>query len=287
MKKYTSLGELLIDYRNLNDVSQSDLAGLLDVDVRSVIRWEKDETLVKSEKEKDLVEQTFMPYQVIRNLNAAVPIPVFYDFKIRKYSTSEISIGLPDAAIFKAHIDAVSPMIHLVTENREQNIKNILHYHRYLYKTDTPVSGNLILEASKLLPELNLVLYDQASYYAGHCIVFPIKRHAYEKLRNRKMLEGELKVSDLANYKTEEDPVFYAYSIYGDCNENIHYMLNSLFVFLKERPKHTLAGLAARPDGGRLFEDLGMQKLWTDSSDHSENEFVPVFMEGKIEGQLD
>lgn len=287
MKQYYSLGELLIDYRNLNEVSQSELAAMLDVDVRSVIRWEKNETLVKSEKEKDLVEQTFIPYQVIRNLNAAVPIPVYFDFKIRKYSISEISIGLPDTAIFKAHLDAVSPMTRCVTENPEQNIKNILHYHRYLYKTDVPVTGQLILEAAKILPELNLVLYDQAGYYAGHCVVLPIKRHAYEKLRGRKMPEGELRATDLANFKTEEQPIFYGYSIYGDCNENMHYMLNPLLVFLKKHSKHTIASLVARPDGEKLLEDLGMKVLWTDTSNRSINEFLPVFMEGKLEGQLD
>lgn len=273
----------------LNDVSQSDLAAMLDVDVRSVIRWEKNETLVKSDKEKDLVEQTFIPYQVIRNLNAAVPLPIFYDFKIRKYSSSEISIGLPDATAFKTHLEAVSPMIHPIADNPEKNIKNIVHFHRYLYKTDKPVQGKLIDEAAKLLPDLNLVLYDQAGYYAGHCVVFPIKRDAYEQLRSRKKLEGELNVNDLVNYKTADQPILYGYSIYGDCNENMHYMLNPLFAFLKENPTLWLAGLASRPDGVRLFEDLGLRKVWVDPPQYSDNdyEFCPVFMEGNIVGHLD
>ena len=69
MKKYYNLGELLIDYRHFNGVSQSEVASQLDVDIRTVIRWEKGESLLNPEKEKALADITFIPYQVIRNSN--------------------------------------------------------------------------------------------------------------------------------------------------------------------------------------------------------------------------
>ena len=64
MKKYNSLGELLIDFRKENDLSQSDFAAQMNVDVRTVQRWEKDETLIKPEKEKALADDTLLPYHV-------------------------------------------------------------------------------------------------------------------------------------------------------------------------------------------------------------------------------
>jgi len=70
MKKYTSLGTLLIDFRAYKNMSQAELASKFDVDIRTIIRWEKNETLLKSDKEEDMVDITFIPYQVIRNLNA-------------------------------------------------------------------------------------------------------------------------------------------------------------------------------------------------------------------------
>ena len=80
MKKYSSIGELLIDYRTLNNISQIELASKFDLDVRTIQRWEKNITLLKADKEEEMVDVTFIPYQVIRNLNAPVSIPTFYDF---------------------------------------------------------------------------------------------------------------------------------------------------------------------------------------------------------------
>jgi transcriptional regulator with XRE-family HTH domain len=95
MKKYETLGDLLIDFRSFNTLSQSELASQFDVDIRSVIRWEKDESLLSSAKEKAMTLITFRPYQVIRNLNMSNQIPTFYDFDLRKYSLSAISSDLP------------------------------------------------------------------------------------------------------------------------------------------------------------------------------------------------
>ena len=65
MKKYSSIGELLIDYRTLNNISQIELASKFDLDVRTIQRWEKNITLLKADKEEEMVDITFIPYQVI------------------------------------------------------------------------------------------------------------------------------------------------------------------------------------------------------------------------------
>jgi hypothetical protein len=44
-----------------------------------VIRWEKNETLIKTEKEKFFTENLGIPHQVMRNLNTDNPILVFHD----------------------------------------------------------------------------------------------------------------------------------------------------------------------------------------------------------------
>ena len=55
MKIYNSIGDLFIDYRSFNKLSQSDFAHIINVDLRTVQRWEKNLTLIKSEKEEDIV----------------------------------------------------------------------------------------------------------------------------------------------------------------------------------------------------------------------------------------
>ncbi len=61
MKKYSSLGQLLLDYRKVYAVSQIDLAAQFGVDIRTIIRWEKNETLLKPDKEEEMVDITFIP----------------------------------------------------------------------------------------------------------------------------------------------------------------------------------------------------------------------------------
>ena len=83
MKRYYLFSELLIDYRKYYKLSQLDFANKLQVDLRTIQRWEKDLTLISADKEEDFVLETLIPYQLVRNLNAKVPIPTFYDFKHR------------------------------------------------------------------------------------------------------------------------------------------------------------------------------------------------------------
>ncbi len=52
MKKYQGLGELLKDYRIYHSISQAELAAHFDVDIRSVSRWKKNESLLSTDKEE-------------------------------------------------------------------------------------------------------------------------------------------------------------------------------------------------------------------------------------------
>lgn len=223
MKKYYSLGELLIDYRELNNISQADFAANLNVDVRSVQRWEREDTIVKSEKEDDIVTETLLPYQLIRNLNAAVVIPTFYDFSIRKYSLTEMSNELPDAKWFNFEFKNVADNV------RDIDFKFDFKYLKRYIEFLKIIPNNLekvIEESIKLLPELNKIITDDAGYYSGHTIIFPISKIAFERLKNKEITDEQLTVKDLVNYKTTDTPFFYLYDNTADCNTNIYYLIN-------------------------------------------------------------
>lgn len=265
MKKYKTLGSLLIDFRVSQNISQSDLAAQFDVDIRSVIRWEKNESLLSSDKEKSMVEITFIPYQVIRNLNTANQIPTFYDFSIRKYSLSTISSDdLPDADWIKSRIDYNTDRIH-----RLNTSVDLPHIMRFIKLQKNPLKTrdtDVITEACKRLPELNLTIFDQSGYYSGHCIYFPIHMETYLKIRNREMHEDELETKHLIHHHQCEKPVFYCYSITADCNENFFYTLGAILKFFKELPNknylHTL--LTTRHDAHVMSEQLELKTVWED-----------------------
>jgi len=177
MKKYFSLGQLLIDYREIFGISQADLAAMADVDVRTVQRWEKDDTLVKPDKEEELVRATFLPHQLIRNLNASRPIPTYYDFSLRKYSLSDMDKDLPEAHWVRERIHIPSARVR--TLRPEPDLENVLQYLKYRNKERHILRTSVLKEAVRLLPGLNLYVTDELGFYSGHSLVLPLKEESY------------------------------------------------------------------------------------------------------------
>jgi len=264
VKKYTSIGELLSDYRENYKMSQVDFAANLNVDVRTITRWETNKTLIKSEKEKDLVIETLLPYQLVRNLNAVVPIETYYDFRIRKYSLAPLTNELPNAFWLSEKINELTYRISTI--EKEIDFDHIIKDIQFQKHSPKIIDKRLIQEAIKLLPELNLIVTDKSGYYAGHSIVFPINSSTFEKLKNKDISEEELKISDLVNYKSKENPIFYNYDITADCNDNIFYLAHHYFrFFLKLQNKnYTFCSFTIRHDSFKLNEQLGLELVWED-----------------------
>ncbi|MCH4551773.1 helix-turn-helix domain-containing protein [Aestuariibaculum lutulentum] len=285
MKKYNSIGELFTDYREFYNLSQSDFASELNVDLRTVQRWEKDLTLIKSEKEEDIVLNTLMPYQLIHNLNAAVPIPTFYDFKTRKYSLSAQTNDLPKLEWYLDQINVVSN--NLRTIDFDFDIKYLEHFIDSQKKDDTFLNHELIKEAIRLLPELNFVFTGKSGYYAGHSIVLPLKKETYLKLKNKEINVKQLRSNDLTNYKNLEQPIFFRYDITGDCNDSLFYVMAQFFRFFKniENKNYIMSSYTERDDTYDLNLQIGFNILWEDKELQNELnlDHPPRFMEGSFE----
>ncbi len=269
MKNYTQLGELLTDYRAYNNLSQATFAAKMDVDVRTISRWEMNQSLVKPGKEKMLAEVTFIPYQVIRNLNALVPIPTFYDFALRKYALSERSNKLPPPTWIKEHMEHTSPRIRSI--NTPADREQILKYIRYHDHETKQLNPQIIEEAAKLRPELNLIIFDEAGYYAGHSVILPIKPEIYQKLKTREIKENQLSIDDLAHFIPDDHLFFHALEITADCNENIFYLLGALLRFFAglKQNNYTFSSITARHDSRNFNEQMGLKLIW---EDHPEQE---------------
>jgi transcriptional regulator with XRE-family HTH domain len=284
MKKYRSLGELLIDHRKVHSLSQSDFAAGLNVDIRTVIRWEKDETLVKPDKEEELAEVTFIPYQVIRNLNATVTIPTYYDFRIRKYSMAEISNELPETEWLKSQIE--NPIHRIRKIEMQSDFDSILRYAQFQHMLKKPLNRELIRKAVEMLPQVNVIIVDDTGYYSGHCVVFSISYQTYTQLKNHERLEGDLTISDLTDFRKEAKPVFHFYDVTADCNENIFYMAGAVLKFFKElqQTDYVVTSLTHRYDSYALNKHLGLNLVWMDekTTDSLGTETQARFYEGNF-----
>lgn len=280
MKKYNSISELLIDYRQFNSLSQLDLAALLDVDVRSVIRWEKKDTLIKADKEKDFVVALNIPYQVIRNLNTEQPIPLYFDLQKRIYSLSSLMVRADNAAWYKSDLPVEDERIRNIHEDSDAVFVNeIQHLDRNL----KPVKEELIKEAARILPKLNMVLLDQSDFYAGHIVILPLKFASYQKLRDRELEEGSLSKADLSSSPTEVPRVFFFYSVYADSIPNSYFLVNRALAYFKEKKfaHYIVAGITHRQYHVTYFKEMGLQVVWEEGvSDDSEG---ATFLEGNLD----
>ena len=283
MKQYFSIGALLVDYRNDRDLSQLDLASLINVDIRTVQRWEKDITLIHPEKEKELAEVTLLPYQLLRNLNAAIPIPTYYDFRIRKYSLTELNNELPDAQWLKDRVKEFSDRIRTIDI---QTDLSVLRKDLLLQKNNTePISRSVLSRAVELVPEVNLIIMDDFGNYSGHCIVLPLKKEAYVRLRSQEMKDTDITIEDLANYKTMDKPYFFNYDITADCNDNIYYLAHEYLNFYKNiKSPYEFCSYTMRYDSYLINEQLGLELIWKNpvQKDGLGLEYHPRFYSGNF-----
>ena len=287
MKKYNSIGELLIDFRKTSNMSQAAFAVRLDVDIRTIQRWENGATLIKPDKEDDIVTETLLPYQLVRNLNASVPIPTYYDFSLRKYSLSKLTNKLPDAKWFRESINIATQRIR--TFDYESDIDYIVKYMQF-HKQITKQLKEVIRESSRLLPEMNLIITDDSGYYSGHSLIFPIKTEVYEKLKNREMAENDLSVNDLVFHEKLERPLFFGFDITADSNDNMFYLISQLLRFVRDKPNqnYLFCSMPLRHDSFDLNRQVGLEIIWEGEKGKNEYglEVAPRFQEGNFQNFL-
>jgi transcriptional regulator with XRE-family HTH domain len=284
MKKYLSIAELLNDYRTYYQISQIDLAAMLDVDVRTIIRWEKNESLINQEKEKSIVEILGIPHQVIRNLNTEKPIPIYFDLFRRVYSHTRLSqkVLISCEMLLDSSIDTDRFLL----ISKESDIEFVTYIQK-LNKNNKPLKAELIKKAAKILPELNVALYGQSGFYSGHITVLPLKYDIYLKIRNHEIKESDLKTSDLDIDLTENPLVFYYYSVYADSAENYYYILNRLLTFFQRNKfkNYIFAGISYRKPKIEFLLEIGLDNIWEEPIEEDGKDMASL-MEGNFDEYL-
>lgn len=164
------------------------------------------------------------------------------------------------------------------------DIKHIIKFIGWQKADKNYVNINLIKEAIKLLPEINLVFTGKSGYYAGHCIVLPLKEKTYLKLKHKEITNKDLRAEDLVNYRLVERPNFYRYDITGDCNDTIFYVMAQFFRFFKglKNENYFFGGYTERDDNYDLNLQIGLKVVWEDKTLQQKLDlyFPPRFLEG-------
>lgn len=282
MKRYSSLSELIADYREQFDMTQVDLASKLNVDVRTISRWEKNESLIKTDKEDDFVNALFIPHQVIHNLNSEHPITIFYDLETRTYSMSLIGTQIVNTELFKSAFPVEEEHIHELDIASDYDFIKGIHAMRTNEKT---IDLKVIKKSAEKLPDLNLVIFDQAGFYAGHSVFIPLKYETYKKIREDELDESEIALNDLGSGDENDPDVYYFYSLYADSIAHSYYLASRILRFFKvhQLSNYIVAGYAYRENALEMHREMGLRKI---REEKQNNEYMATLVEGNYDMYL-
>ena len=149
----------------------------------------------------------------------------------------------------------------------EKDIDCIIRYTQLQGDSLKTISKQLIREAARIFPELNLIVTDELGNYAGHSLYFPLSLKTYQKIKAQKLMENDLTIDDLVNYKTQSPPVFYCHSITADCNENFFVIIGAVLKFYRDTPldkNYIYALITSRYDSYDMSKSLGVDLIWED-----------------------
>lgn len=280
MKKYHSLSELLKDYREQNDITQFELAGLLDIDVRTIKRWESRNSFLTDKLEKEISERLFIPYQVIHNLNSNIPLAIYYDLKKRTYSYTSTSLEVKHPAWFRDELPIENERIYTISTEKDLDFISRI---QTLQGNKYPLWKELIIHSARILPELNLILKDQAGFYAGHITILPLKKEAYQKIKDKKITESDLDLSDLTSDLDSNKMVYYFYSLYADTLGHSYFLMKGIFNYFKDLKlqDYNFAGITYRKSKITFFEKMGIKPYWQ-TQDNDDLIEEGVLMEGSF-----
>jgi len=285
MRKYDTLGDLLVAYRKFNNISQVDFATPLNIDVRTTQRWENNLSIVKPAKENDLINTTLIPHQVIRNLNSTIPIPTYYDFVIRKYATSRLGMKTPDIEWVKANININTKQLKSI--ETKADLEDVYKYLTWQYSNENRFSIEVLEYASKICPELNLILRDNGKYYMGHYSIIPLREYVYYRIKNKEITNSEITIHDLVENVERDNPVFYSISHSAETNDLLEYLLARIIKYFQDRniADYTIASFSNRHDTRIISEQMGFKLIW-EHKDKDQLQNNIEFFEGHFKGAI-
>lgn len=276
MKKYGNIAELLTEYREHKGLTQVDLAALLDVDSRSIMRWEKGLTQVSRNSEADFARKLSIPFQVIRNLNSDPPITIYYDLDSRLYAHTALGTVISSASFFKDEYPEEEGSVKPINTVRE--VQFAINHHNE--GTDPkPEAIDLLMRAAKLLPDLNLISLDQSMYFSGYVVTLPLKNGPFEALLNNDISLEQLTTEQLQPQPVE-NPCFLVVAIYADSIPAAYYLMRPFFDYFRTHkfPKYKVAALAPRAQTLHLWQETGLKVKYPELV----NEY-PVLVEGDFD----
>jgi transcriptional regulator with XRE-family HTH domain len=270
MKKYQSLADLLIDVRAAKNMTQLDLAVELDIDIRTIKRWESGDTLFKDRMEVEVARKLNIPYQVIHNLNSSRPIPMYYDIENRQFASTIGGLRIPEAKWLKFKLATEDSLFRTIDPEADFEIIQSIFEIQGLTR---PCTIDILKKAVQFAPDVNVVFHDQSGFYAGHLILLKIRSEFYDQLtQNLESLQSFSAFDIDNNADNEGNPIYLFYSHYADSLANSYYVMSRLFSFFETNhsKNHRFCAVESRPSNIALAKQMGMNEITRDTRSNNQ-----------------
>ena len=172
MRRYETLGQLLEDFRQLNNMTKSQMAKWIDVDLKSYTRWQKNRSPIHTANIDVLAEKAKIPFEVLFRLNHEYP--TLYDVVTHRYTNCPFDTDFVNRDILQERLFYTEEEGNLTPIRNPKDIHEVTECPFPLYFRKGGASQAVMLCSFKALPELNLILRDPVGYYSGHLICFPL-----------------------------------------------------------------------------------------------------------------
>lgn len=262
---YKTLGLLIKDYRQWQKLSQDEFAELIKVSVRQLRRWEAGLSHASIENLQDIAKATGIPMEACIALNADNPL--WYSLEKRRFAYSLIEVDLIRVNdLLKGHRQS-DKGIPIKNEEiiTDKHIDMILSYHRDSYGTKKPLSKNVFMKAIRILPDMNLIIFDQWGLMVGYVVCLPMRMDMYKELIRQKILEDYLVTEKISDISGLHEGVFFHYSIFSASLSVAYPMIVNNLRYLskmKQKEGYIAAFHTATVKGKEFFCDLGMRTVW-------------------------
>lgn len=291
LKRYSNLGTLLSDYRDTLGIKQAVLAAEINVDPKTLSRWENQNN-PGQENLLRLAQRTLFPFELLVRL--AHGIPTLYNVTSHRMAYSTFDTDFINKKLLRDELFDAGADIDIEITHASESLADVLKHKRHIYSKKRWVADEVLARASTLAATVNLVARGHHGTYVGHLFTLPLKKTAHHELRTQKRHEGDIASADLITPDSPDLGTLHIYSFHASTSHVAYAILQHLVRALMLSWEHlvecdcSLTRYPVTEDGLELSTKMGLKQVFADPREHTrfKTEIIPEFREARF-GSVD